>query len=174
MVKNTGQTPLANVRVVDDNGTTSTSDDRIFTVDNLDSGDTNDNGVLDIGETWVFSYTTTALSGKHTNTAVVTGKNLFNTAQIVTDDDPANYIAEKDSKDKDCWDDKYDKDKKDDKYDKDKKDDKYDKDKKDDKYDKDKKDDKYDKDKKDDKKEVEAIISAVSNLLTSLLKGLFK
>jgi hypothetical protein len=102
VVTNPGQTPLSDVVIVDDNGTPSNpADDRVFTTPA--SGDANNDGILQVGETWVYSYTTTAVAGQSTNTAAVTAKNVFNTSQVVTDEDPANYYTST-TDDNSCWD----------------------------------------------------------------------
>lgn len=45
------------------------------------SGDTNKNNRLDPGETWLYTYTGTALAGVHTNTATVTAPGATNNPQ---------------------------------------------------------------------------------------------
>ena len=47
--------PLTLTRIVDDNGTPSDATDDFAPVPALVSGDTNGNGMLDVGETWVFT-----------------------------------------------------------------------------------------------------------------------
>ncbi len=100
-VTNTGTVPLSGVAVSDDNGTPATGDDFAAT---YQSGDTNTNGLLDLGETWIFSATGTQPSGQYTNnsTATGTGPDTTNpdgtttTGQTVTDGDPASsygYVA---------------------------------------------------------------------------------
>ncbi|MBB3207180.1 DNA-binding beta-propeller fold protein YncE [Rhodopirellula rubra] len=52
-VRSAGNSPLSGVMVVDDAGTEDPSDDVTAT---LSGGDTNNNGELDLDETWVFTY----------------------------------------------------------------------------------------------------------------------
>lgn len=69
-VTNVGSTePLRNVVVVDDNGTAGTGDDFAPT---LSGGDTNGNGLLDIGETWTFVASGAAVLGQYSNLATAT------------------------------------------------------------------------------------------------------
>ncbi|MGK7947066.1 MAG: SdrD B-like domain-containing protein, partial [Microcystaceae cyanobacterium] len=61
-VENTGQVALNNITVVDDDATPGDPNDDV-TLDFANgyvSGDTNNNGILDVGETWLFEYTKTA------------------------------------------------------------------------------------------------------------------
>jgi uncharacterized repeat protein (TIGR01451 family) len=83
VVTNTGNVPLANVVVTDDKLGRITS----FT------GDTNGNGLLDLGETWTYTATATAQAGQQTNTGTVTGQD-DSTGATVTDNNPANYFGD--------------------------------------------------------------------------------
>ncbi len=80
----TTQMPVGNVVLVDDSGTAANpADDRTLV---LQSGDTNNNGLLDPGETWIYTLTGTAPAGWFENIAKVSGvANGIN----VYDDDPA-------------------------------------------------------------------------------------
>ena len=98
VVTNPGNVPLRPVSIVDDNGTpTNPSDD--FTLTTPISGDTNNNGALDVGETWTFRATGIAREGQYGNVAVVTGTPLSPTYQPipnapnVTDTDPSHYFG---------------------------------------------------------------------------------
>ena len=77
LVSNSGTTPIDVVGVQDDNGTGSA--DQGFVVDPVDVGDghvvgdTNKNGLLDPGETWLFRATGVVPLGAYRNTATVTG-----------------------------------------------------------------------------------------------------
>ncbi len=84
VVTNTGNVPLANVAVTDDQLGAITS----FT------GDTNGNGLLDLTETWTYTATATALAGQQTNVGTVTAQDANNPpGTAVTDDNPANYTG---------------------------------------------------------------------------------
>ena len=79
VVTNTGQVPLTNVIVTDDQSVTP----------GYDGGDTNTNGELDLTETWIYYASGTAtVAGLYTNIGTV------DTDEEVTDSDPANYTAE--------------------------------------------------------------------------------
>src|SRR5262249_18500167 len=85
VVANTGNVPLANVVVTDDKLGPITS----FT------GDTNGNGLLDLGETWIYTATVIAQAGQQTNVGTVTGQDANNPpGTTVTDDNPANYFGD--------------------------------------------------------------------------------
>ncbi len=103
-VTNTGTVPLSGVTVTDDNGTAATGDDTTLTVADLVSGDTNADGLLDVGETWTFSLSGTQPSGAYMNTATTTGTGPSTTdvdgsttpGTSVSDDDVAHsygYVA---------------------------------------------------------------------------------
>ena len=89
-VTNLSGTALSGIKVTDDNGTpTNTADDFVLTTPT--SGDSNKNGLLDTGETWVFTAPTRpAVAGLYTNVATVQG-----TAGKTTyvDNDPASYFG---------------------------------------------------------------------------------
>src|SRR5262249_47639353 len=85
VVNNTGNVPLANVVVTDDKLGPITS----FT------GDTNNNGLLDLTETWIYTQTAIAQAGQQTNTGTVTGQGANNPpGTTVTDHNPANYFGD--------------------------------------------------------------------------------
>ncbi len=96
-VTNPGNVPLANVVVNDDDGTPADpADDFAATYMN---GDTNDNGLLDTDETWVFAATRPLVTaGQYNNTAIVTGNGPdttnpdgSTTPGEATDDDDPDY-----------------------------------------------------------------------------------
>ncbi len=98
-VTNTGNVPLSDVKVVDDNGTPGDpSDDKTLT---LESGDTNGDGKLDVNETWIYKLAWVARDGQYTNLAVATGvgpatvdeNGKEKRGESVSDDDPANYFG---------------------------------------------------------------------------------
>ncbi len=70
-VTNIGNVPLADVTVVDDNGTPGDLGDDFGTT--LVSGDDNGNLLLDLDETWTFEATGTAITDDYDNIATVTG-----------------------------------------------------------------------------------------------------
>jgi uncharacterized repeat protein (TIGR01451 family) len=70
-VTNTGNVPLSNVQVRDDNGTVSNSTDDFFAT--FQSGDRNTNRQLDLTEAWIYSAQRTATVGTHVNRATATG-----------------------------------------------------------------------------------------------------
>jgi large repetitive protein len=84
-VTNTGNVPLADIAVTDDQlGPIIT-----FT------GDTNTNGLLDLTETWTYTQTATALAGQQTNTGIVTGVDANNPPGTPTAaSDVANYFGD--------------------------------------------------------------------------------
>ena len=83
IVKNTGDTALKDVHLVDD---------RIATVAYV-SGDTNNNGLLDTTETWTYKATEVASSGTIKNTGTVTAVDTVSGAINVTDKDDAYYTG---------------------------------------------------------------------------------
>ena len=76
--------------VVDDNGTPGNAADDFNPT--FTGGDTNSNGLLDLGETWNFSASRTVVAGHYTNIGKVTGS-VAATGQSVSDTDPANYFG---------------------------------------------------------------------------------
>jgi uncharacterized repeat protein (TIGR01451 family) len=81
VVTNTGNVPLQNVVVTDDQQGTVSS----FT------GDTNGNGLLDLSETWTYTLTDTAQDGPYSNIGTVNAESPI--SQPVMDDDPSNYTG---------------------------------------------------------------------------------
>jgi hypothetical protein len=79
----TGGHPTADITVIDD-------DPNVQPV--YVSGDTNDNGILEFGEVWIFQATGSATEAQYENTATVDGfDNIDETP--VSDTDPSNYQA---------------------------------------------------------------------------------
>lgn len=83
-VTNDGNVALTNVVVKDDNGTPgNTADDfnaTAITSGGFNTGDSNKNGVLDIGETWHYQATGTAQLGNYVNNATATTDAYTDTA----------------------------------------------------------------------------------------------
>ncbi len=91
-VTNPGTLPLSNVVVRDDNGTPSNLTDD-FTVTGPLSGDTDSDGKLDSGETWLYEYTSPAgaVRGTYNNIATATGSDGTRTTDPATD--PSSYFG---------------------------------------------------------------------------------
>jgi hypothetical protein len=88
-VTNPGNVPLSNVGVRDNNGTPSNpADDFSATFVN---GDTNSNGLLEPGETWVYQATGIAVAGQYRNVATATGTDPI--GQTATATDPSHYFG---------------------------------------------------------------------------------
>ena len=85
IVTNPGTVSLANVVVVDNNGTADTADDFSPT---FTGGDTNGNVLLDPGETWTYSASGTVGTTSYCNTGTASGTGNGTTA---VDTDPACY-----------------------------------------------------------------------------------
>ena len=79
VVSNTGDVALSSITLVDDRGEVP-----VFT-----GGDTNDDGLLDPDEVWVFEAKGTATESQYANLATVTGTNPA--GGVVTDEDPSHY-----------------------------------------------------------------------------------
>ena len=94
LVRNTGNIRVRVDKVtgiVDDHGTPAFAGDDFSPV--YVSGDTNDDGWLDLGETWLFrSVTFTVQPASYTNTGTVTGTEP-RTSQTVTSSDIARYFG---------------------------------------------------------------------------------
>jgi uncharacterized repeat protein (TIGR01451 family) len=88
VVTNNGNVSLSNVVVTDDHGTPGSGAD-----DFNPTGPTGDNGngILDVGETWNYSFSGTAAAGQYENVADVQGE--FGIT-VVTDDDTSHYYGD--------------------------------------------------------------------------------
>lgn len=97
-VRNTGSGPISNVVLTDDNETPSnTADDFnpapvLQTNTSYNIGDTNQDGLLDTTEVWIYTYSKVVTDGQHTNIATVTGKDVL-TQKPLTDSDAANWLG---------------------------------------------------------------------------------
>ncbi len=90
-ITNTGNVDFNSIELVDDSGTADPSDDQTPT---YDSGDADGDGVLDTGETWVFTLSGTVVPGQYTNVGAVTGTGAWDGETFqASDDDPANYYG---------------------------------------------------------------------------------
>lgn len=81
VVTNTGNVPLSNIVVTDNQGVTP-----VYV-----SGDTNDDNFLDLDETWIFEAAGTAVPGQYANIGSVVGTPP--SGPNVTDSDPSHYIG---------------------------------------------------------------------------------
>ncbi|UZJ27067.1 hypothetical protein RHODO2019_19095 (plasmid) [Rhodococcus antarcticus] len=97
-VTNTGNAPVTITALVDDNGTPASPGDDFTPTPVLGAdavhnvGDTNHNGLLDVGETWLFRATGTVGAGSYVNTARVTVVEPT-TGQIADASDIAGYYG---------------------------------------------------------------------------------
>lgn len=90
-VTSTGGTSLQNVVLRDDNGTLGNNADD-FTVTNRTGGDTNNNNILEVTETWIYQAPVRVVTpGQYTNIATVTAQDPV--AATVTDTDPSNHFG---------------------------------------------------------------------------------
>ncbi|WP_196214145.1 hypothetical protein [Methanolobus vulcani] len=80
VVTNTGNVPLADVEVTDDQGV----------IPVFQGGDTDGDGLLDLTETWTYEAEGTAECGDYENVADVVG---YYGVIPVTDDDPSHYVV---------------------------------------------------------------------------------
>ncbi|MCO6459234.1 MAG: hypothetical protein J5I93_28325 [Pirellulaceae bacterium] len=92
LVTNPGEVPLANVVVVDDNGTPLDPTDDFQPM--FVGGDLNNNGLLDLDETWLYAASRTVTPGQYTNVAAASGRNANSTtAPPVSASDPSNHFG---------------------------------------------------------------------------------
>jgi hypothetical protein len=88
VVSNTGDLALSNVVVVDDNGTPGNAADDFNP--SYTGGDTNGDGLLDVGESWTYSATRSVVAGQQTHTGTVSGQA---NSQMVMASDSAYYFG---------------------------------------------------------------------------------
>jgi hypothetical protein len=106
LVTNTGNAPVNVTTLVDNNGTAANSADDLTLANKLITavmqtgtygafvvGDTNHNGLLDVGETWLYTASTTVQSGPYQNTATVLVTQPT-TKQTASASDVAGYYGE--------------------------------------------------------------------------------
>ncbi len=89
LVTNTGNVVLSDVVVTDDNGTSGDPSDDFSPT--FFGGDSDGNGKLDPGETWIFAAAGVASQGQYANLATVTAIDLLE--QQVSDEDPSHYFG---------------------------------------------------------------------------------
>ncbi len=91
-VTNPGTEPIANVAVTDNiagvNPTPVLGSDNVH-----NAGDTNDNGLLDPGEQWVYTANGTAIAGQYSNIGTVTGTSTVSNTPL-TATNPDHYFGE--------------------------------------------------------------------------------
>jgi len=95
VVTNTGAGELLIETIEDDNATADAGDDFAPTpvlAGDYNVGDTDQDGLLDPGESWVYETSTTAQEGTQTNTATVVATSVEDQAEV-TDSDPASYTG---------------------------------------------------------------------------------
>jgi uncharacterized repeat protein (TIGR01451 family) len=92
VVTNTGNVPLANVAVTDDNGTPLNFLDDFSPA--YTGGDTNANDLLDLDETWTYLAARTVFAGQHRNDSMVVGEDPEGAA--ASDADPSHYFGVQD------------------------------------------------------------------------------
>ena len=85
VVTNTGDSPLSGVTVRDNNGTAGTASDDFNAT--FVGGDTNDNDLLDLSETFVFTASRIATAGQYTNVGTASGTGTFGIPVSATDAD---------------------------------------------------------------------------------------
>lgn len=84
VVTNTGDVPLANVSVTDDQGVSVA----------FQGGDSNNDGLLGTDETWIYTGSSVVVAGQYTNIGSVTGvDSTGQVAEPVGDSDPSNHFG---------------------------------------------------------------------------------
>ncbi|MCA6122762.1 hypothetical protein J6500_12770 [Bradyrhizobium sp. WSM 1704] len=93
-VTNAGDVALSNIAVTDNQ--LGVSPAAVLQADHIHNvGDTNNDGLLDVGESWIFTASGTTILGDYTNTGTATGQftdTALHTA-TATDDDQSNYTG---------------------------------------------------------------------------------
>ena len=90
-IRNSGNTPIREIAVSDDQGVTVSAVD-VTPADGLNDGDLNLDGLLDVNETWLFQGQGTAVAGPYANIGTVTGVDNF-FGQPVSDHNPSHYFG---------------------------------------------------------------------------------
>jgi uncharacterized repeat protein (TIGR01451 family) len=85
VVTDTGDVPLANVLV---------TDDQLGLLLTFLTGDSNSNGQLDLTETWIYTATATALTGQQANIGTVSANDATNPSTTVTDNNLGHYFGD--------------------------------------------------------------------------------
>ena len=80
-VTNTGNIEIGNLVL---------TDDQLGVISGPDSGDVNDDGILQTTETWVYTATGTAIAGQYDNVGTVVGSTILG---VVDDNDPSSYFG---------------------------------------------------------------------------------
>jgi len=88
-VTNPGNVPLRDVTVTDDDGTPGFLPDDFHPV--FVGGDTNNNGLLDPGELWVYTATGIAVAGPYVNTAIAEGVDDTGTVPTPTESESEGH-----------------------------------------------------------------------------------
>ena len=94
LVQNTGNLSLADVNVIDDNGTPADGADDFAPL--FVDGDSDGDGLLDLDELWVYEASGTALAGQYGNWSTVAGTSVDSSGSSggsVIDSDPSHYFA---------------------------------------------------------------------------------
>jgi hypothetical protein len=97
VVTNTGNVPLADVTVTDDNGTAGDSSDDFSAT--FVGGDTDSDGLLDTDETWTYEATATVVAGQYSNIGTAEANPVdeagsdISGMDDVTDTDPSNHFG---------------------------------------------------------------------------------
>ena len=95
VVTNPGDVALTGVTVVDDNGTPGVPSDDFapspIEANGYNIGDADQDGLLDPGEEWLFTWTQTVAQGQHVNVGTVSGQPAGGSP--VADEDPAYWFG---------------------------------------------------------------------------------
>lgn len=99
VVTNDGEVDLENVDLWDDNATPGDDSDdfapdAVLNENGFNIGDVNEDGILNVGESWAYVAYATMGEGHYENTADVSANVVDDPDTVVFDDDPANYFSE--------------------------------------------------------------------------------